>query len=56
MFFFAHPKTFLDFSERWGPLGLICNMDGIVERHLHKVFPEAHHWNLDAGARNLKVL
>lgn len=53
---FAHPKTFLDLSERWGRVGFTCTMDGIVKRHLHEVFPETHHWNLETGARDLKVL
>lgn len=52
----AHPEAFLDFSKCRRSDGVIWNMSGIVERHLHEVFPQTHHRNLDTGARDLKIL
>ena len=34
----------------------ICAMGRIIKGHLHEVFPEAHHRDLDAGTRDLGVL
>ena len=53
---FAHPKAFLDFSERWRLGRLGCDSTAVVERHLHKIFSKGHHRNPDASARNLEIL